>query len=132
MEVTEAPSVHRATELVCQICQPFIYKAFTPKYLSLICMLHLRCSLCRRHLCNIGFTSVPSVTLCALYVRVLVYHSIFRMNLFFIVMNANSAERNQPKNTFIHIIYQLLPLSYFIVAHDICPYNRHISLYQSR
>ena len=34
MEVTEAPSVHRATELVCQFYQQFIYKAFIPKYLS--------------------------------------------------------------------------------------------------
>ena len=31
-------------------------------------MLHLLCSLCRRHLCDIGFTSVPSVTPCAFYI----------------------------------------------------------------
>lgn len=36
--------------------------------------------LCRRHLLNIAFTSVPSVTLCAYYIRLLVYHSIFRKN----------------------------------------------------
>ena len=29
-------------------------------------MLHLCCSLCRRHLCNIDFISVPSVPLCAI------------------------------------------------------------------
>ena len=80
MEVTEAPSVHRVTELVCQFYQQFIYKAFIPKQLSRICTLHLRRSLCRRHLRNIAFTSVPSVTPCAYYIRVLVYHSIFRKN----------------------------------------------------
>ena len=80
MEVTEAPSVHRATELVCQFYQQFIYKAFIPKQLSRICTLHLRRSLCRRHLRDIAFTSVPSVTPCAYYIRVLVYHSIFRKN----------------------------------------------------
>ena len=81
MEVTEAPSVHRATELVCQFYQQFIYKAFTSKQLSRICTLHLRRSLCRRHLRDIAFTSVHSVTPCAYYIRVLVYHSIFRKNL---------------------------------------------------
>ena len=85
MEVTEAPSVHRATELVCQFYQQFIYKAFIPKQLSRICTLHLRRSLCRRHLRDIAFTSVPSVTPCAYYIRVLVYHSIFRKNLLFVV-----------------------------------------------
>ena len=78
MEVTEAPSVHRATELVCQFYQQLIYKAFTPKQLSRICTLHLCCSLCRRHLRYIAFTSVPSVTPCAYDIRLLVYHSIFR------------------------------------------------------
>ncbi|WP_276649103.1 hypothetical protein, partial [Prevotella pallens] len=34
--------------------------------LSRICMLHLRRSLCRRHLCDIVFTSVLPVALCAL------------------------------------------------------------------
>ena len=69
MVVTEAPSVHRATELVCQYYQQFIYKAFTPKQLSRICMLYLRRSLCRRYLRDIAFTSVPSVTPCAYYIR---------------------------------------------------------------
>ena len=69
MVVTEAPSVHRATEFVCQFYQQFIYKAFTPKQLSRICTLYLRRSLCRRHLRNIAFTSVPSVTPCAYYIR---------------------------------------------------------------
>ena len=77
MEVTEAPSVHGATELVCQFYQQFIYKAFIPKQLSRICTLHLRRSLCRRHLRDIAFPSVPP---CAYYIRVLVYHSIFRKN----------------------------------------------------
>ena len=36
--------------------------------------------LCRRHLRNIAFSSVPSVTPCAYYIRLLVYHSIFRKN----------------------------------------------------
>jgi len=31
MEVTEAPSVYRVTELVCQFYQQFIHKAFIPK-----------------------------------------------------------------------------------------------------
>ena len=85
MEVTEAPSGHRVTELVCQFYQQFIYKAFIPKQLSRICTLHLHRSLCRRHLRNISLFSVPSVTLCALYERVLVYHSMFRKDLFFIL-----------------------------------------------
>ena len=68
MEVTEAPSVHRATELVCHFYQHFIYKAFIPKQLSRICTLHLRRSLCRRHLRDIAFTSVPTVTSCAYYI----------------------------------------------------------------
>lgn len=80
MEVTEAPSVHRATEIVCQFYQQFIYKAFTPKQLSRICTLYLCRSLCRRHLCDIAFTSVLSVVPCAYYIRLLVYHSIFRKN----------------------------------------------------
>ena len=36
--------------------------------------------MCRRHLRDIAFTSVPSVTPCAYYIRLLVYHSIFRKN----------------------------------------------------
>ena len=64
--VTEAPSVRGATEIVSQFYQQFIYKAFTPKQLSEICTLHLRCSLCRRHLRDIAFISVLSVALCAL------------------------------------------------------------------
>ena len=83
MEATEAPSVHRATELVCQFYQQFIYKAFTPKYLSRICTLYLRRSLCCWHLRDVAFTSVPSVTPCAYHIRLLVYHSIFRKNHIF-------------------------------------------------
>ena len=64
--VTEAPSVRGATEIVYQFCQQFIYKAFIPKELSEICTLHLRRSLCHRHLCDIVFISVLSVALCAL------------------------------------------------------------------
>ena len=78
MEVTEAPSVHRATELVCQFYQQFIYKAFTSKQLSRICTLYLRRSLCRRHLRNIVLTSVPSVTPCAYYISLFVYQPYFR------------------------------------------------------
>ena len=63
---TEAPSVRGATEIVCQFCQQFIYKAFRPKGLSEICTLHLRRSLCHRHLRNIAFISILSVALCAL------------------------------------------------------------------
>ena len=83
-------------------------------------------------LCAVG-TSVtlhnlrPSVTLCALYVRVLVYHSIFRMNLFFIVMNANSAERNQPKVTFIHIFISSYP-SLILLLHMIFALTTGISV----
>ena len=78
MEVTEAPSVHRATELVCQFYQQFIYKAFTSKQLSRICTLYLRRSLCRRHLRDIVFTSIPSVTPCAYYISLFVYQPYFR------------------------------------------------------
>ena len=52
MEVTEAPSVHRATEFVCQFYQ-LKYKTFIPKQLSRVCTPHLRRSLCRRHLRDI-------------------------------------------------------------------------------
>ncbi len=72
MVVTEAPSVHRATELVCTFFSNFMPKAFTPKELSRICTLPLRYSLCRRHLRNIAFTSVHSVTPCAHYISLLV------------------------------------------------------------
>nr|WP_315392595.1 hypothetical protein [uncultured Prevotella sp.] len=54
MEVTEAPSVRGATEFVSQFYYQFIYKAFIPKELSRSCTLHLRYSLCRRHLRNIA------------------------------------------------------------------------------
>ena len=77
MVVTEAPSVHRATEFVCQFYQQFIYKAFIPKELSRICTLHLRHSLCRRYLRNIAFTSVHSVTPCAHYISLLIYPPYF-------------------------------------------------------
>ena len=76
----EAPSVHRASELIRQFYLQLIYKAFITKYLSRICTLQLRRSLCRRHLRDIAFTSVPSVTPCAYYIRLLVCHSIFRKN----------------------------------------------------
>ena len=82
MEVTEAPSGHRATELICQFYLQLIYKAFITKYLSRICTLHLRRSLCRRHLRDIAFTSVSSVTPCAYYISVLVYQSIFQKNFY--------------------------------------------------
>ena len=78
MEVTEVPSVHGAAELVCQFYQQFIYKTFTSKQLSRICTLYLRRSLCRRHLRNIVFTSVPSVTPCAYYISLFVYQPYFR------------------------------------------------------
>ena len=57
--VTEAPSVHRATELVCQFYWQFIYKTFIPKYLARICTLHLRHSLCPRHLRDIALPPSP-------------------------------------------------------------------------
>ena len=82
MEVTEAPSVHRATELIRQFYLQLIYKVFITKYLSRICTLQLRRSLCRRHLRDIAFTSVPSVTPCAYYISVLVYQSIFQKNFY--------------------------------------------------
>ena len=78
MEVTEAPSVHRATEFVCQFYQQFIYTAFIQKELLRICTLHLRRSLCRRHLRNIAFISVHSVTPCAYYISLFVYQPYFR------------------------------------------------------
>ena len=67
MEVTEAPSVHRATELVCQFYQQFIYKAFTSKQLSRICTLYLRRSLCRRHLRDIALPPSLRYSVCLLY-----------------------------------------------------------------
>ena len=66
MEVTEASSVHRATEFVCQFYQQFIYEAFIRKELSEICTLHLRRSLCHQHLRDIAFISGFSIALCAL------------------------------------------------------------------
>ena len=74
----EAPPVHRATELVCQFYWQFIYKEFIPKDFSRICTLRLRRSLCRRHLRNIVFTSVPSMTPCAYYISLFVYQPYFR------------------------------------------------------
>ena len=70
MEVTEAPLVHRATEIVCQFYQQFIYKTFTPKQLSRICTIHLRRSLCRRHLRDIVFMLSPpcSPPLCVSFI----------------------------------------------------------------
>ena len=63
---------------------PVLLETLYPKHLSQnlsgICTLYLRRSLCRRHLRNIVFTSVPSVTPCAYYIRLLVRHSIFRKN----------------------------------------------------
>ena len=52
-----------------------------PQKLSRTCTLHLRRSLCRRHLSDIAFTSLPSMSPCAYYISLLVYHSIFRKNL---------------------------------------------------
>ena len=57
----------------------FMAKHLFPKLLR-ICTLYLRRSLCHWHLRDIAFTSVPSVTPCAYYIRLLVYHSIFRKN----------------------------------------------------
>ena len=52
---------------------PVLLETLYPKHLSQklsgICMLLL---------CGIAFTSIPSVTLCAFDIRLLVYHSIFR------------------------------------------------------
>ena len=73
MVVTKAPSMHRATEFVCQFYQQFIYKTFIPNDFSRICTLPLRYSLCRRHLRDIAFTSVHSVTPCAHYISLLIY-----------------------------------------------------------
>ena len=67
MGVTEAPSVHRATELVCQFYQQFIYKAFTSKQLSRICTIYLRRSLCRRHLREIALPPFLHYSVCLLY-----------------------------------------------------------------
>ena len=66
MEVTEAPSVHRAMELVCQFYQQFIYKAFTSKLLSRICTLYLRRSLCRRYLRDIALPPSLRYSVCLL------------------------------------------------------------------
>ena len=98
MEVTEAPSVHRATELVCQFYQQFIYKAFTSKQLSRICTLYLRRSLCRRHLCDIALPPSLRYSVCLLY-KTFSYHSIFRKNLSLISLISP-----------IRLIIQILPL----------------------
>ena len=59
--------------------------------------------LCRRHLLNIAFTSVPSVTLCAYYIRLLVYHSIFQKDLFLshlrFEFSLHNNGENIPKNS---------------------------------
>ena len=77
-------------------------KTFIPKYLARICTLHLRRSLCRRHLRDIVHYLRLSVTPCAYYVRLLVYHSIFRKNhkvchlcLEFEVMSHGGTERTE-------------------------------------
>ena len=54
--------------------------------------------LCRRHLRDIVFSSVPSVTPCALYVRVLVYHSIFRKDLFYYSVLLYSKDNSNIEN----------------------------------
>ena len=58
---------------------PILLETLYPKYLSQnlsgICTLHLCCSLCRRHLCDIAFTSV---TPCAYYISLFVYQPYFR------------------------------------------------------
>ena len=46
--------------------------------LSRICTLHLRHSLCRRHLRNIAFISVHSVSPCAYYISLFIYQPYFR------------------------------------------------------
>ena len=99
MEVTEAPLVRRATEFFLPILLAIYIQSVYPKKLSRICTLHLCYSMCRRHLRDIAFTSVPSVTPCAYYIRVLVYHSIFRKNHFskqILIPNwRNNYERHQ-------------------------------------
>ena len=103
MEVTEAPSVHRATEVVCTLFLATLCPKHLSQKLSRICRLHLRRSLCRQHLSDIAFTSVPSVTLCAYYIRRLVYHSIFQKNLFLshlcFEFSLHNNDENTPKNT---------------------------------
>ena len=78
MEVTEAPSVPQSDGA----CLHTFLVTLCPKHLSQnlsrICTLHLRRSLCRRHLRNIVFTSVPSVTPCAYYINLFVYQPYFR------------------------------------------------------
>ena len=57
---------------------PVLLETLYPKHLSQnlsgICTLHLRHSLYRRHLCDIAFTSVPSVTPCVYYISLFIYH----------------------------------------------------------
>ena len=78
MEVTEAPSVPQSDGA----CLHTFLVTLCPKHLSQklsrICTLYLRHSLCRRHLCDIAFTSVPSVTPCAYYISLFVYQPYFR------------------------------------------------------
>ena len=78
MEVTEAPSVPQSDGA----CLHTFLVTLCPKHLFQkllrICTLYLRRSLCRRHLRNIVFTSVPSVTPCAYYISLFVYQPYFR------------------------------------------------------
>ena len=64
--VTEAPSVRGVTEIGYLFFLEILYPEHLFQKLSEIYTLHLRCSLCHRHLRVIAFTSVLSVTLCAL------------------------------------------------------------------
>ena len=123
--VTEAPSVHRATEFVCQSYSQFIYKAFIPKEFSRICTLYLRRSLYRRHLRNVALSPSPPWLRVPYNIRILLYHSIFRKNLFILL---NAWENDFTLNTkslaicFLTTKYLLKPLNLlYIISLFICP-----------
>ena len=84
MEVTEAPSVHRATELVANSISNLYTKRLpqnsyqeSVRYTS-VPLYAVGTSVPLR------LPPVPSVTPCAYYLRLLVYHPIFRKNHIFV------------------------------------------------
>ena len=80
MVVTEAPSVHRATELVCKLYQRFYTQTIYPKVIRNLYATPPSLFVPSAPPWHF-VTSVHSMSPCAYYIRLLVYHSIFRKSL---------------------------------------------------
>ena len=72
----KAPSVHGAKEVSFNHIRHFLLKVFTFKIINDL-YLHLRRSLCHRHLSNIALPPSTPWLCVPHFVRTLVYHSIF-------------------------------------------------------